>query len=63
VVVPVVDFEAYTRSEGEMITVTQPIAKIESVGGKLEVIQIARNNFAQIEACKDGYILKYLNPV
>ena len=63
VVVQAADFEAYTRSEGEMITVTQPIAKIESVGGKLEVIQIARNNFAQIEACKDGYILKYLNPV
>jgi hypothetical protein len=60
VVVPVVGFEAYTRSEGEMITVTQPLAKIVNVSGKLTVEQIARNNYEQIEACKDGYIIKYL---
>ena len=56
-------FEPYTESQGEVLTVTQPIAKIESVDSKLTVVQIARNNFAQIEACKNGYILKYLNPV
>ena len=60
VVVPVVGFEAYTRSEGEMITVTQPLAKIVNVSGKLTVEQIARNNYEQIEACNNGYIIKYL---
>ena len=53
-------FEAYTESQGDVLTVTQPLAKIVNVSGKLTVEQIARNNYEQIEACKDGFILKYL---
>ena len=53
-------FEAYTESQGDVLTVTQPLAKIVNVSGKLTVEQIARNNYEQIEACKDGYIIKYL---
>jgi hypothetical protein len=56
----VADFEAYTESQGIMLTVTQPLAKIVNVSGKLTVEQIARNNYEQIEACKNGYIIKYL---
>jgi hypothetical protein len=53
-------FEAYTESMGDVLTVTQPLARIALVSGKLTVEQIARNNYEQIEACKDGFILKYL---
>ena len=60
VIVQAGTFEAYTETQGDVLTVTQPLAKIVNVSGKLTVEQVARNNYEQIEACKDGFILKYL---
>lgn len=70
IVVAEADYEAFT-DDGEdppvIETVVQPIAKIIDVDGVLEVVQIARNNYALTDVCfKDGddsTPLKYLMPL
>jgi hypothetical protein len=62
IVVAKSDYKPFTATEDEppvLLTVVHQLAKVVEKGGVLEVEQVARNNFALTDICKDGQILKY----
>ena len=63
VIVSEANYEPFTESGGDILTVVQPIARVILESSVLTVEQIARNNFGLTSICKDGQILKYLTAI